>query len=76
MIPARYGSTRLPGKPLSLPAGRPMVTHVWDRAVESGAQDVVVATDDSRIVEAVAQHGGRAVMTSAEHSSGSDRIAA
>jgi 3-deoxy-manno-octulosonate cytidylyltransferase (CMP-KDO synthetase) len=75
VIPARYASTRLPGKPLALIAGRPMIQHVWDRAVSSGASSVIVATDDARIVDAVEAFGGRAVMTSPDHPSGSDRIA-
>jgi 3-deoxy-manno-octulosonate cytidylyltransferase (CMP-KDO synthetase) len=75
VIPARFGSTRLPGKPLLKIAGRPMIEHVWRRAVESGAQQVVVATDDERIRQAVEGFGGHAVMTSAEHASGTDRLA-
>ena len=75
VIPARYGSSRLPGKPLREIAGRPMIAHVWDRAVESGATEIVVATDDQRIADAVVAFGGEAVMTSADHSSGTDRIA-
>ena len=49
VIPARYGASRLPGKPLRLLAGRPMIAHVWDRAIESGADEVVIACDDARI---------------------------
>lgn len=75
VIPSRYGSTRLPGKPLREIAGRPMIAHVWDRAVESGAAEVVVATDDERIRDAVLGFGGEVEMTSADHSSGTDRIA-
>lgn len=75
VIPARYGSTRLPGKPLLPIAGRPMIAHVWERALEAGAQEVVVATDDERIVQAVRAFGGRAVMTSIDHASGTDRLA-
>lgn len=76
VIPARYGSVRFPGKPLVNLAGKPLVCHVVDRAREARTvDDVVVATDDERIVEAVEKHGGRAMMTSADCASGSDRIA-
>lgn len=75
VIPARYASARLPGKPLADIAGKPMVAHVADRARESGAQEVIVATDDSRIQQAVAQHGHTALMTRSDHASGTDRIA-
>lgn len=74
-IPARYASTRLPGKPLRNIAGRPMIQHVYERALESGAEEVVIATDDARIVEAAARFGARALMTSPEHQSGTDRLA-
>ncbi len=74
VIPARYGSTRLPGKALLEIAGKPMVEHVYQRARESQAGRVVVATDDERIVATVENFGGEAVMTSAEHPSGTDRI--
>lgn len=75
VIPARYASTRLPGKPLRTIAGRPMIEHVWQRARESGAADVVVATDDARIAEACAAFGADVAMTRAEHPSGTDRLA-
>ena len=75
VIPARYASARLPGKPLADIAGKPMVVHVADRARESGAQEVIVATDDRRIQEAVVKHGHDAMMTRADHASGTDRIA-
>jgi len=75
VIPARYASTRLPGKPLLDIAGKPMVVHVVERASKSGAQQVVVATDDVRIMDVVKQHGFAAVMTRADHISGTDRIA-
>lgn len=75
VIPARYASTRLPGKALADIAGRPMVVHVCDRAKESGASDVIVATDDERIAAAVAAHGYAFAMTRADHASGTDRIA-
>lgn len=75
VIPARHASTRLPGKPLADIAGKPMVVHVADRAREAGADEVIVATDDQRIRAAVLQHGHDAMMTRAEHASGTDRIA-
>ncbi|MCU7852800.1 MAG: 3-deoxy-manno-octulosonate cytidylyltransferase [Candidatus Thiodiazotropha sp. (ex Monitilora ramsayi)] len=75
VIPARYASVRLPGKPLMDIAGKPMVQHVWERAVESGASDVVIATDDERIAEACKIFKADVCMTSSEHRSGSDRIA-
>ena len=76
VIPARYGSTRFPGKALALLGGKPMVQHVYERARQAKKlNEVVVATDDERIVVAVSRFGGRAVMTSAEHRSGTDRIA-
>jgi 3-deoxy-manno-octulosonate cytidylyltransferase (CMP-KDO synthetase) len=74
LIPARMASTRLPGKPLADIAGRPMIVHVLDRAQESGLGPVYVATDSEEIAIAIAQAGGRAVMTRADHVSGSDRI--
>lgn len=76
VIPARYGSKRFPGKPLALIAGKPMIQHVYERAcLASSLSDVVVATDDSRIVRVVEGFGGRAIMTSADHMSGTDRVA-
>jgi 3-deoxy-manno-octulosonate cytidylyltransferase (CMP-KDO synthetase) len=74
LIPARMASTRLPGKPLADIAGRPMIAHVLDRAVESGLGPVFVATDSDEIATAVTKAGGQAVMTRADHASGSDRI--
>ena len=75
VIPARWASTRLPGKPLAELAGRPMIEHVYRRALRAGRlSSVVVATDDRRIVDAVLGFGGRAVMTRADHVSGTDRI--
>src|ERR1700733_9166989 len=74
-IPARFGSQRLPGKPLSPLGGEPMVLHVARRALAAGAREVVVATDDDRIVAALHGSGVRAVMTRANHASGSDRLA-
>jgi len=75
VIPARYQSQRLPGKPLLEIAGKPMIRHVWERAGQAGAYAVVIATDDSRIFDACETFGAHVVMTSAEHSSGTDRIA-
>lgn len=74
LIPARMGSTRLPGKPLAEIGGKPMVVHVAMRAAESGIGRVVVATDEMEVKEAVERHGFEAVMTAATHESGSDRI--
>ena len=74
VIPARYGSSRLPAKPLLDIAGKPMVAHVYERALLSQAQSVVVATDDERIAEAVRAYGAPVVMTSTEHPSGTDRL--
>lgn len=75
VIPARYASTRLPGKPLRVIAGRTLLEHVHQRALDSGADDVRIATDDERVVAACLQFGARAEMTSAAHASGTDRIA-
>ena len=75
VIPARYASERLPGKPLRLLAGRPMIRHVYDRAVESGAEEVLVATDDERIAAACAGFAATAVMTGTSHVSGTERVA-
>ena len=75
IIPARYASTRFPGKPLALLAGKPMIQHVWEKAIASSADVVAVATDDERIAEAVRKFGGIAIMTSPDHPSGTDRIA-
>ncbi|RLB54297.1 MAG: 3-deoxy-manno-octulosonate cytidylyltransferase [Deltaproteobacteria bacterium] len=75
IIPARYGSSRLPGKPLVDLAGKPMIVHVLENARQSGAAFVVVATDDERVARTVEAAGGEAVMTSANHASGTDRLA-
>ncbi|MCX2688524.1 3-deoxy-manno-octulosonate cytidylyltransferase [Pseudomonas sp. DCB_AW] len=76
VIPARYGSTRLPGKPLADIAGKPMVQHVYERAQQvANAHAVVVATDDERVAQAVRAFGGECVMTSPDHPSGTDRLA-
>ena len=75
VIPARYASERLPGKPLVDIAGRPMIQHVWERATASGAGEVIVATDDERIAAACKSFGAQAEMTAVDHVSGTDRIA-
>ncbi len=75
VIPARYQSSRLPGKPLIDIGGKPMIQWVVEAAISSGAKSVAVATDDSRIFSAVQLTGARAIMTSSDHQSGSDRIA-
>ncbi len=75
VIPARYASTRLPGKPLLDINGKPMIEHVYDRARESSAAEVVIATDDERVMACVAGFGGEACLTAVEHQSGTDRIA-
>ena len=74
-IPARYASTRLPGKPLRDIAGVPMVVRVAQRALQAGASQVVVAVDDLRIADALAGHGVDICMTRSDHASGSDRLA-
>lgn len=74
IIPARYASTRFPGKPLALLCGKPVIQWVWERVSAVGAvTEAVVATDDRRILEAVESIGGRAMMTSDQHRSGTDR---
>jgi 3-deoxy-manno-octulosonate cytidylyltransferase (CMP-KDO synthetase) len=76
VIPARYAASRLPGKPLAVIAGRPMIEHAYRRASAArGVAAVIVATDDDRIASAVAGFGGRWVMTRPDHASGTDRIA-
>lgn len=76
LIPARYGSTRFPGKPLALIAGRPMIQHVYECAVSCpDISDAWIATDDERIFQCVNDFGGKAIMTSPDHCSGTDRIA-
>jgi 3-deoxy-manno-octulosonate cytidylyltransferase (CMP-KDO synthetase) len=74
IIPARYASTRFPGKPLAMISGKPMVQHVFERCREV-CEQVVVATDDKRIAEAVTAFGGEFIMTSPNHQSGTDRCA-
>jgi 3-deoxy-manno-octulosonate cytidylyltransferase (CMP-KDO synthetase) len=75
IIPARYASSRFPGKPLADLGGKPMVVHVCERAAKSGAAAVHVATDDVRIADAVRAAGHSAIMTRADHPSGTDRLA-
>src|SRR5260221_7937130 len=76
IIPARFGSTRLPGKPLSPISGKPMVQHVWERARQARTVDrVLVATDDERVAAAVRAFGGEVAMTSGAHATGTDRLA-
>jgi len=74
IIPARYGSTRFPAKVLAELEGKPIIQWVYEKAKASRADEVIVATDDERVMQAVAAFGGRAVMTSVNHPSGSDRI--
>lgn len=74
VIPARYASSRLPGKPLLDIAGKPMFVHVYERACDSGADDVIIATDDHRIEAAARAVGAHVVMTSSAHPSGTDRL--
>lgn len=75
IIPARYASTRLPGKPLVDINGKPMVVHVMERALESGAERVIVATDHPDVAAAVKAAGGEVCMTRADHHSGTERLA-
>lgn len=74
VIPARFASTRLPGKPLLDIGGRPMIEHVYLRAKESDATRVIIATDDDRIFEVCRSFGAEVVMTAVDHSSGTDRL--
>jgi 3-deoxy-manno-octulosonate cytidylyltransferase (CMP-KDO synthetase) len=75
VIPARYAASRLPGKPLALIDGQPLIQRVWSRAMASGAASVVIATDDARILQVARDFGADGVMTQASHQSGTDRIA-
>ena len=75
VIPARLASTRLPGKPLADIAGKPMVVHVAERAIESGAAEVWIATDHADVIAAAEAHGFAALMTRDDHPTGTDRIA-
>ena len=74
VIPARYASSRFPGKVLANLCGKPMIQHVWEKAAASKADQVLVATDDEKVIQAVKKFGGNAVMTAADHPSGTDRI--
>lgn len=74
IIPARYASTRLPGKPLLDIGGKPMIRHVWEQAQKSKALSVTVATDDERIADACTAFGANVVMTRSDHPSGTDRL--
>jgi len=75
LIPARMAATRLPGKPMIVIAGEPMIVHVWRRAMEAGIGPVVVTAPDQEIIDAITVVGGRAQLTGFHHQSGSDRIA-
>ncbi|MGR5369559.1 3-deoxy-manno-octulosonate cytidylyltransferase [Photobacterium damselae] len=75
IIPARYQSTRLPGKPLADIGGKPMVQWVYEQACKSGADKVIVATDDQRVFDAVQAFGGEVCMTRSDHQSGTERLA-
>ncbi len=74
VIPARYASTRLPAKPLKEIAGKPMIQHVYERACESAAREIIIATDDVRIETAAKKFGAKVCMTSVNHTSGTDRL--
>jgi 3-deoxy-manno-octulosonate cytidylyltransferase (CMP-KDO synthetase) len=76
ILPARWGSIRFPGKPLHLIAGKPLIQHVWERCQSATLlSEILVATDDARIAEAVTFFGGKAIMTSPDHPTGTDRLA-
>ncbi|MCF6262234.1 MAG: 3-deoxy-manno-octulosonate cytidylyltransferase [Xanthomonadales bacterium] len=75
VIPARYASTRLPGKPLAMLAGKPMIEWVYQAGLKSAASEVVIATDDQRVLQVAEAFGAKVLMTSGQHVSGSDRIA-
>jgi 3-deoxy-manno-octulosonate cytidylyltransferase (CMP-KDO synthetase) len=79
VIPSRYASTRLPGKPLRLLAGKPMIQHVFERAQDAtnevGFEEIIIATDDERIQKTCEEFGAKVCMTSAKHETGSDRLA-
>lgn len=74
VIPARFASTRLPGKPLLDIAGKPMIQHVWERALQSDAAEVYIATDHQEIFDKATEFGAKVVMTSDQHESGTDRL--
>ncbi|WP_038055591.1 3-deoxy-manno-octulosonate cytidylyltransferase [Thermodesulfobacterium hydrogeniphilum] len=75
IIPARYGSTRFPGKPLALLWNKPIIQHVYEKAIASGIKEVCVATDDERIFKTVENFGGKALYTSKDHTCGTERVA-
>jgi 3-deoxy-manno-octulosonate cytidylyltransferase (CMP-KDO synthetase) len=75
IIPARYASTRFPGKPLALIHNKPMIQHVYERCKEADLEDVYVATDDDRIKKVIEDFGGKVIMTNPQHASGTDRCA-
>lgn len=75
VIPVRYDSTRLPGKALADIAGKPMIQHVHERALDSGAEEVVIATDDKRIAKVAESFGAHVCMTSSDHRTGTERLA-
>lgn len=75
IIPARYASSRLPGKPLADIAGKPMIEHVWQQAQRAGAERVIVATDHDEVANVVQSFGGEVCLTSAKHNSGTERLA-
>lgn len=75
VIPARYASSRLPGKPLLEINGKPMIQHVYERGLESGADEVIIATEDNRIAAAAESFGATVCMTGPDHQSGTERIA-
>jgi 3-deoxy-manno-octulosonate cytidylyltransferase (CMP-KDO synthetase) len=76
VIPARFASSRFPGKPLAVLAGKPMIQHVWERAAQTPClTDILIATDDERIAEAARGFGARVAMTRPDHESGTDRVA-
>ncbi|WP_391087482.1 3-deoxy-manno-octulosonate cytidylyltransferase [Vibrio sp. NH-UV-68] len=75
VIPARYQSTRLPGKPLADIGGKPMIEWVYAQAIQAGAENVIIATDDHRVEQAVKGFGGQVCMTSPNHESGTERLA-
>ncbi len=76
VIPARYASSRLPGKPLADICGKPMIEHVWQQCIQAAdSDDIIIATDDDRVMRAAQAFGATAMMTSGQHASGTDRIA-
>ncbi len=75
VIPARYGATRLPGKPLVMLAGRPLLRHTYECALDTGAKQVLIATDDDRVAQAAAGFNAEVMLTSAHHACGTDRLA-